>query len=203
MAPRELGEADARGAARHRDTDGREHIARRERSLEQILEELVSFDCALPLRADDFDFGAERDHARRQLGRRIGKCKRAAESSAVADRGVADMRQGQSDERRRSCDLGGAFGLRVAHQGADFDMRVCQGDAVEPGDAVDVDQQRGLAQPHVERGDQALSAGEQPCIIACQQFDRGGDRAGLGIGKRCRLQPVLPAALIVALIVAG
>ena len=36
-----------------------------------------------------------------------------------------------------------------------------QRDAVEPADAVDVDEQGGMAQPHIERGDQALPAGEQ------------------------------------------
>jgi hypothetical protein len=86
---------------------------------------------------------------------------------------------------------------RVTHQRADLDVGVFQGDAVEAADAVDVDQQRGLAQPHVERGDQALSAGEQPRVVVRQQLDRVRDRAGLGIGKRCRLQPVLPAALLV------
>src|SRR5262245_4555143 len=195
VAARELGEADAGGAVRHRNTDGREHIAPGERGLEQAFEELVGFDRALPLRAGDFDLGAKRDHARRQLGRRIGEGERAADCAAVADRGVTDVRKRQSDERRRLRNLGGAFRLRVAHQRADFDMRVSQRDAVEPADAVDVDQQRRLAQPHVERRDQALSACEQPRIVACQQFDRVGDRASLGVCKRCRLQPVLPATL--------
>src|SRR5262249_57315156 len=86
------------------------------------------------------------------------------------------------------------FRLRVTHQRADLDVGVFQGGGGEPADAVDVDQQRGLAQPHVERGNQALSAGKQPRVVVRQQLDRVRDRAGLGIGKRCRLQPVLPAA---------
>ena len=40
-------------------------------------------------------------------------------------------------------DLGRAFGLRVAHQRADLELSVLERDAVEPADAVDVDEQRG------------------------------------------------------------
>src|SRR5262249_17653831 len=76
----------------------------------------------------------------------------------------------------------------VPHQRADLDVGVFQHDPVEPADAVDIDQQRGLAQPHIERGDQALPAGEQPRIVVGEQLDRVGDRTSLGIGKRCRLQ---------------
>src|SRR5215470_8724661 len=188
MAAGKLGETDAGVGARSRDTDGGEHIARRKRGLEQALEEIIGFDRELPLRPDDFDFATERDDACRQFGGRIGEGERAADGAAVADRGVADMRQRQRDERRRLRDLGGAFRLRVPHQRADLDVGVFQRDPVEPADAVDVDQQRGLAQPHIERGDQALPAGEQPRIVVGEQLDRVGDRASLGIGKRCRLQ---------------
>ena len=140
MAARELGETDAGVGARGRDSDGGEHIARRKRGLEQALEEIIGLDRELPLRPDDFDFAIECDDARRQFGGRIGEGKRAADGAAVADRGVADMRQRQSDERGRSRDFGRAFRLRVTHQRADLDVGVFQHDPVESADSVDVDQ---------------------------------------------------------------
>src|SRR5262249_53344693 len=82
--------------------------ARPKRGLEQAREEIIGFDRELPLRPDDFDFAIERDDARRQFGGRIGEGERAADGAAVADRGVADMWQRQSDQRRRPRDLGGA-----------------------------------------------------------------------------------------------
>src|SRR4051812_23047039 len=82
----------------------------------------------------------------------------------------------------------------MADQRADFDVPVVRGYFIETAHAVDVDEQGGMAQSHIESGDQALSAGEEACVVVRQQFDRVRDRASLGIGKRCRLQSFLPAA---------
>ena len=126
MAARELGEADAGVRRRGRNADRGQHVARAERGLEQALEEIVGLDRALALSAGDLDLAAEREQARRQLGRRIGEGDRAAERAAVADRGVADMRHRQRDQRRVPGDLGGALGLRVTRQRADLDHAVLQ-----------------------------------------------------------------------------
>jgi hypothetical protein len=91
-----------------------------------------------------------------------------------------------------------AFDLRVPRQRADLDELALLGDAVETFDAVDVDQQRRLRQPHIERGDQTLPAGEQPRVVLVlgKQRDRFLERARLLIGKRRRLQrSVLPGRL--------
>ena len=58
---------------------------------------------------------------------------------------MADVRHGQRDQRGVSGDIGRALGLDVAGEGADLDRAVVQRDAVEAGNAVEVDQQ--LAAP--------------------------------------------------------
>src|SRR3954462_14005479 len=84
----------------------------------------------------------------------------------------------------------------MADQRADFDVPVVRGYFIETAHAVDVDEQGGMAQSHIESGDQALSAGEEACVVVRQQFDRVRDRASLGIGKRCRLQSVPPSGFL-------
>ena len=80
---------------------------------------------------------------------------------------MADMRHGQSlaaehvvatSSDRSACD--------VAHKRTKLDVSVRQLDAVETGNAIDVDQQRGAAQPHVESRDEALAAGEKLCVVS-------------------------------------
>src|SRR5712691_9801018 len=110
---------------------------------------------------------------------------------------MADMGHGQGDERHMARDVGRALGLGVAHQRADLDVPVLARDAVESVDAVDIDQQRWMTQPHVEGGDQALSAGEEPGVrFAAEQLDGVIERPGLGVGEWRWLHatpPITPA----------
>src|SRR2546430_5200607 len=94
-----------------------------------------------------------------------------------------------------SMNFGRLFGLRMAHQRADLDVSILGRNSIEAGDSIDVDQQSRPAEPHVERSDQALSAGEQPRVIGAEQLDSMRKRARLCIGKRCRLQVLPPKQL--------
>ena len=107
----------------------------------------------------------ERQQAGGQFGRRIGEGDRAAEGAAIADRRMADMRHGERDQRRMLGDQRGMLDLRMTRQRADFDRLALLGDAAETLDAIDIYQQRGRRQPHVEGGDQALPAGQQPGVV--------------------------------------
>src|SRR5262245_9977718 len=83
----------------------------------------------------------------------------------------------------------------MAHQRADLDVAVSARDAVEPGNAVDVHQQVGGIEPHVEGGYQALAAGEHPrlAVMPAEQLDRMIERPGLRIGERRRFHAkILP-----------
>ncbi len=119
-----------------------------------------------PRRAGNVDLAIERHQAGWKLGGRVGERDRAADGAAVADCGMADMRHGRGDQRRMTRDLGRALGLGMANQRPDLDPAVLHHNVVEPVDAVDVDQQGGMAEPHIERCHQALPAGEHPCILS-------------------------------------
>ena len=183
VPPRQFGKAGARVLAGGRHADGGEHLVRRQRGLEQALEEILCLDGALALRAGRLDFAVERQQAGRQFGGRVGKGDGAAERAAVADRRVADMRHGARDQRRVLGDDVGALGGGVARQCADLDHAVFERDAVEAVDAVDVDQQGRRRQPHVEGGDQALPAGEQARVRLAEQRNGLLGRARLFVGE--------------------
>ena len=143
MPPREFGKSDARVLARRRHADSGEHVLRPERGFEQAFEEIVRLDRALALRPARLDFAVERQQAGRQFRRRIGEGNGAAERAAVADGDVADMRHGPRDQRRVLRDNVGAFGAGMARQRADFNRVALLRDAIEPIDAIDVDEQAG------------------------------------------------------------
>jgi hypothetical protein len=69
-----------------------------------------------------------------------------------------------------------------------------QRDTIEARNAVQIDQDAGLRQPHIERGHQALPAREQLGSVAMltQKLDRVLDRTGLRIRKRRRLHATSP-----------
>ena len=57
---------------------------------------------------------------------------------------------------------------------ADLDAPVFQRDTIQPHNIVDVDQQRRARQPHVERGNQALPAGQETrfAVVLAEQLNR-------------------------------
>ena len=160
-----------------------------QRGLEQSLEESVGLHLAFAFGTGDVDLSAEREQAGGQFRRRIGEGDGAAEGAAVANGGMADMRHGERDQRRVLGDHLGTLDLGMTRQGADLDEFALFGDAVESLDGVDVDQQVRRRQPHVERGDQALPAGQEPRIVLMlgQQRNRFLERARLGVGEWRRL----------------
>ena len=97
-----------------------------------------------------------------------------------------------SDQRRMRRDLGRALRLRVAHERTDLDLTVTERDTIEARHAIDVNDELRPAQPHVQRGDQALSAGQEARILRAHQLDGVIERAGSLIGERRRLHAILP-----------
>ena len=113
--------------------------------------------------------------------------------AAIADRGMADVRHRPCNQRRVPCDDVGALGLRMARERADLDGAVLDRDAVEAVDAVDIDQQSGCRQPHIERGDQALPAGQQPRVLCLpSSVTRLVERARLSCMQTAPASRVLP-----------
>jgi hypothetical protein len=115
--------------------------------------------------------GAERHDAGRQFGRRVRLRETAAEGAAIADGAVGDERDRAVNERREPGHGGRAADGAVPRESADAQMAVALLDRLEPGDAVDVDEESRLEQAHVERRYQTLPAGEDLRVIAVS-FER-------------------------------
>ncbi len=100
---------------------------------------------------------------------------------------MGDVRQRARNERGELGNFARALGRGVAHERADFQLPILAHDAVEAVDGVDVDEQLRRRQAHIERGDKALAAGQQPGAVAMlgEQGDRLFKRARFPIGKRC------------------
>ena len=54
---------------------------------------------------------------------------------------------------------------RMAHAGADDELAVGDGEAIERGDAVDVDEMAGLGEPERHGRHQRLAAGEHAAVV--------------------------------------
>jgi hypothetical protein len=121
---------------------------------------------------------SERYDACRQLGSRISKGKAAAERSAIADGSVRDMGHGLGDQRRVLRYQLVTLHLDVARHGAYAKHIALEFDAREAFDRIDIDQDRGRAQTHIERWHQALPAHQDPRPLAVffQQGKRFGQR---------------------------
>ena len=189
MAASELGEADTCVFCRGRNTDRGQHVGRSECGLEQAREEIVGLHRALALRPA---ISTSPSSASRQAGSSAAGSAKAIEPPMVprlliAAWPICGMRQ--CDQRRVPGNVGGALGLDVAGEGTDLNLAILDGNPGQTADAVEVDQQLRRGQPHVERGHQALAAGEQPrlAIGATEQLNGMLHRFRLGIGKRRRL----------------
>ena len=91
---------------------------------------------------------------------------------------MADVRHGERDQRRVPGDLGASARLAAWRVSAPIStMPFFDAMPVKPAHAVEVDQQLRRRQPHVERRDQALSAGQQPRLVGSRQQLDGVRRA--------------------------
>ncbi len=79
---------------------------------------------------------------------------------------------------------------RMAHAGADDELAVGDGEALERGDAVDVDEMRRLGEPKRHGRHQTLPAGQHAAVLA-GDLRQNGDRLVDGfrrvVAKRRRL----------------
>jgi tetratricopeptide (TPR) repeat protein len=106
------------------------------------------------------------------------KGKAAAERSAIADGSVRDMGHGLGDQRRVLRYQLVTLHLDVARHGAYAKHIALEFDAREAFDRIDIDQDCGRAQTHIERWHQALPAHQDPRPLAVffQQGKRFGQR---------------------------
>ena len=113
----------------------------------------------------------------------------AAERAAVADRRMREVRHRRRDQRQVPRDLGRAHQLDVARQRADAHRPVGDRDALQLGEAADVDEELRREKPQVQRRDEALPAGQDLRVVAmpAQERQRLGERARADVVESRRL----------------
>ena len=113
----------------------------------------------------------------------------AAERAAVADRRMREVRHRRRDQRQVPRDLGRAHQLDVARQRADAHRPVGDRDALQLGEAADVDEELRREKPQVQRRDEALPAGQDLRLVAmpAQERQRLAERARADVVESRRL----------------
>ena len=126
----------------------------------------------------------ERECRDRELGGRVGVREAPAEGTAGSNRHVTDVAGRECDQDMRAVQPG-PLQPRMPDESADLELAVLLGDAVEAGDAVDVDDVRRMEEPVGEHRHEALSAREQLRLVAplAKEVERLVDRACAGVGK--------------------
>jgi hypothetical protein len=177
--------------------DGDKHSAGPNRSRERSFEEGLWSDRlgATASVADKHASSQRRCHGR-QLGRRIGVGEAATHSSARPDRQVRDVASRFGKQRESLPDDGLELEPALAHHGADANGAVRGLEQVEAGDPVQVDKYGRPREPHVEKRDEALPAGQQARLLRC--LDEGCKSFihsfWCAVRERCRLHCAIPDA---------
>jgi hypothetical protein len=136
--------------------------------------------------AGEHDLRIERDTTRGPFRRRVGQRQAAAEGAAVADCRVRDVLRGVGQQGQMLLDVVGCGDGSMRGERTDVHMAILHADAGVLVQAADVDQQFGRGQPHIERGHQALSAGQKlrRVAVALEQIEHLGEAACPCVGKR-------------------
>jgi hypothetical protein len=100
MPPRDLEERRSGAGWRGKELDGHQQLVRLERGGQDAGEELGRRDGASAPPASSDEPGIERQHHRRQLGRRIGMRQAPTDRPAVPDLRVGNPRQRLGEQRR-------------------------------------------------------------------------------------------------------
>ena len=151
--------------------------------------------------------GVERGRHRAPFGGRIGVRDAAAERAAGADRMMRDVAHHRGEQAAERAVLHRLLERRMAHAGADAELAVLDLEAVELGDAVDVDQMLRPRQPERHGRHQALPAGQHAAVVvgvfapagpASRRWfsgrGTGTGRASFGPGcPRCVALPIRPS----------
>jgi hypothetical protein len=120
----------------------------------------------------------------------------ASDRAPVADRRVADPGQRLGEERASLPDERVALGRPLPRERADVQPAVLLADAVEPGQAGEVDERGRRRQAQVEQRAEALTARERLGLaaVARQQLDGLSEALRAVVVERRRLQPIVPSS---------
>jgi hypothetical protein len=124
-------------------------------------------------RADEGDFPLAGHRDARQFSGGIGMSKAPADSAAVADLIMRDVRDGLSQQRMRDVQPVMVLDIAPAHPGAKAEAAVADHDVVEPRNPTQVYEQARRRQPEGKHRHQALPARDYHCIgIRYEKVDR-------------------------------
>ena len=131
---------------------------------------------------------AQHQHQRRHVVAGIAIGDIAADCAAVAHLRIGDQQRRLVQDRQRLPDLVRRQQFVLGGHGADHDLVAVAADALQPGDAVQVDQMFGGGEPKLHHRHQAVAAGQRAGFVAqCrEQFDRIGHARGPVIAERAR-----------------
>ena len=146
--------------------------------LEEAGEEVVDRDLARAGRAGDHERHAQREHGRRQVGRRVGVHERAADRAAVADLPVADETRHVRQQRHPLGQQRGVHDVGMTGGRADRDVAVVLADVGQLRDAGDVDEDGRGGEPQLHHRQQRMAAGDELGVVAVlgQRRERRLDR---------------------------
>ena len=120
--------------------------------------------------------GAERQHHRRHVVAGITVRDIAADRAAVTHLGIGDLQRRLAQDRHSRGQQLRRDDLGLRGHGADPDRPARLFDSLEPGDRTQIDQVRGVGEPQLHHGDQAVPAREQATFVAMlgqQRHDLG------------------------------
>ena len=150
--------AATRAPAGRRNTNLGQNLPRLQRGHEQPMKEVVHPDAALPLRPPRHHLGAQRDHRRRMIIRRIPVRHIPADRGPVPHERVGDDLGGVEEDRVACGHHRALLQRRLGHQRPNPQMAALLGDRVQPGHPPDVHDVRRRRQPQLEHRQQTLSA---------------------------------------------
>ena len=157
-----------------RDADFDEKLVIGPRGLEQPVKEFFHGDLALSGRTLHYQRGTQSKDTGGHFCRRIRQGDTAADSAAVADCDMGDIRHRFGDQRQVFGDDVGVDHFDMAGQRADAHRVAVERDTFKIVEPIDVDQHVGLRQTHVQRRHKALTTGEDTSSVAVrvEQFQR-------------------------------
>ena len=144
-----------------------------ERRDEHAGEELCRGDRPLAARPARDELGVEREHDRREVGRRVAVRDRTADRAAVAHLRVADPGGGLPDQRAVLREHRIAHELCVPRERADRDPVAVVADVAQLVEPADVDEQRRTREAQAHERNERVPAGEElRVLVAAEQRDR-------------------------------
>jgi hypothetical protein len=172
VAARYLREAPAGGGRQLRESDFGHQLIFGEVDRERAEEEVARRGGSPERRRHDLDFGIKEERDHRQLGGRIGVRQTSAERAAIADCEMRDALHGGAQHREMPGDDRRRLGRMMARERADANGVLVLRDESEPGNPVDVDEDRRPQQAEIEHRHEALPA-RQDLGVGAHLCERG------------------------------